>query len=409
MSTTDETDNQVNVYDILNPEVLLSSLNAEKDPREIEASENMQDKVEQDADPSIDSLEIDNMEKQHFFDIFNTFRNYKKSLYHRISVSRKFMDQMSLTHQKKLVRYREHLEQLEGAVSANYELIKLITSDVANMFQNAVYMDGKEKTLVVKEAHELDTDRLNSVLSQIVREWTAEGAVERDTCFGPILKALEQHFSNVSDPSKVKILVPGCGLGRLPFEIAQRGFSCEGNEFSLMMLFVSNFILNKCEPNCCTFFPWVSHFSNNLTSSQQLAQLTFPDISLSNIPANVKFSMAAGSFTEIYANAHQNWDCVVTCFFLDTAPSLVNYIELIADILQADGIWINFGPLLYHHLPDSSVEPSYEIVRDIILESGFVFIEEKTNQPSYYTRNPNSMLSYEYKSVFFVCKKSPTC
>jgi carnosine N-methyltransferase len=39
--------------------------------------------------------------------------------------------------------------------------------------------------------------------------------------------------------------VPGAGLGRLAFEIANRGYSCQGNEFSLFMLLASNFVLNK--------------------------------------------------------------------------------------------------------------------------------------------------------------------
>ena len=46
-------------------------------------------------------------------------------------------------------------------------------------------------------------------------------------------------------PSDVKILVPGAGLGRLVFEFARLGYSCQGNEWSMHMLLVSNFILNK--------------------------------------------------------------------------------------------------------------------------------------------------------------------
>ena len=45
---------------------------------------------------------------------------------------------------------------------------------------------------------------------------------------------------------RLQVLVPGAGLGRLAFEIARRGFNCQGNEFSLFMLFASNFVLNKC-------------------------------------------------------------------------------------------------------------------------------------------------------------------
>jgi len=52
-----------------------------------------------------------------------------------------------------------------------------------------------------------------------------------------------------SVPQDIRILVPGAGLGRLAFEIARRGYTCQGNEFSLFMLFASNFMLNKWV--CC--------------------------------------------------------------------------------------------------------------------------------------------------------------
>ncbi|RUS32778.1 hypothetical protein BC938DRAFT_474346, partial [Jimgerdemannia flammicorona] len=32
------------------------------------------------------------------------------------------------------------------------------------------------------------------------------------------------------------VLVPGAGLGRLAFDIAKEGFSCQGNEFSFYMV-----------------------------------------------------------------------------------------------------------------------------------------------------------------------------
>lgn len=52
-------------------------------------------------------------------------------------------------------------------------------------------------------------------------------------------------FFYVSDVSKVSVLVPGAGLGRLAWEIARLGYTCQGNEWSFFMLFTSNFILNR--------------------------------------------------------------------------------------------------------------------------------------------------------------------
>lgn len=33
-----------------------------------------------------------------------------------------------------------------------------------------------------------------------------------------------------------RVLCPGSGLGRLPFEVSRRGYACQGNEFSYFML-----------------------------------------------------------------------------------------------------------------------------------------------------------------------------
>lgn len=64
--------------------------------------------------------------------------------------------------------------------------------------------------------------------------------------------------------------------------------------------------------------------------------------------------MAAGSFTEIYASEDQlaQWDSVVTCFFVDTAPVVLEYLETIYEMLKPGGVWVNLGPLLYHWVAD---------------------------------------------------------
>lgn len=61
------------------------------------------------------------------------------------------------------------------------------------------------------------------------------------------------------------------------------------------------------------------------------------------------FSMVAGEFVEVYSKQPGTWDCVVTCFFMDTAHNIIEYIECISNILKKGGIWVNIGPLLYHY------------------------------------------------------------
>jgi hypothetical protein len=53
---------------------------------------------------------------------------------------------------------------------------------------------------------------------------------------------------------------------------------------------------------------------------------------------------------EVYSaeENYQAFDSVVTCFFIDTAHNIVEYVEIINHCLKPGGYWINLGPLLYH-------------------------------------------------------------
>ena len=65
---------------------------------------------------------------------------------------------------------------------------------------------------------------------------------------------------------------------------------------------------------------------------------------------------------------------MVTCFFIDTANNIFQYIDTIYNILADNGVWINYGPLLYHYkdmLDQVSIELSWEQVEAYIKHKGF--------------------------------------
>lgn len=132
----------------------------------------------------------------------------------------------------------------------------------------------------------------------------------------------------------------------------------------------------------------------------------FPDVQ-PMLNANSKFSMTAGDFLEVYTVENQ-WHCVATCFFIDCAANVVEFIETIYDILKPGGIWINLGPLLYHYSDmknQQSIEPSFEVVCQVIKDVGFQMEKSDVGIKTKYCQNPKSMLQYEYESVYFVCRK----
>lgn len=39
----------------------------------------------------------------------------------------------------------------------------------------------------------------------------------------------------------------------------------------------------------------------------------------------------------------ESWDVIATCFFIDTAKNIVEYLETIYNALKFGGTWINIG------------------------------------------------------------------
>ena len=63
----------------------------------------------------------------------------------------------------------------------------------------------------------------------------------------------------------------------------------------------------------------------------------------------MEFGIAAGEFLDTVKNKEKTYDCVVTCFFIDTAMNIIEYILAIKKVLKLGGIWVNHGPLKYHY------------------------------------------------------------
>jgi carnosine N-methyltransferase len=177
------------------------------------------------------------------------------------------------------------------------------------------------------------------------------------------------------------------------------------------MLITSNFILNRClMDNQFEIHPFCHQFVNNLNRKDPLKSCRFPDVSAYQNPPKGEMNMIAGDFVQVYGDPSQkeSWDCVCSCFFIDCASNIVEFLEIIHRILRPGGIFINYGPLLYHYCDapnELSIEPSYEDLREIIQKLGFKFLKEDTKVKSKYSQNPSSMAHLEYDSVFFVVQK----
>ena len=120
-----------------------------------------------------------------------------------------------------------------------------------------------------------------------------------------------------------------------------------------------------------------------------------------------EMSMVAGEFVHVYKNQLNKWDSIVTCFFIDTANNIIEYIETIYNIMKVNGVWINIGPLLYHYTEvesECSIELSWKEVKHIIEGFGFEIKKEEERKCTY-SSTEESMLQSVYRCVFFVAVK----
>ncbi|CRG95320.1 N2227-like protein, putative [Plasmodium gallinaceum] len=245
--------------------------------------------------------------------------------------------------------------------------------------------------------------KVRSTLRQFVRDWSYEGKNERENAYDPILRSLDKYLP-ITDNYVPKILCPGSGLGRLPYEVAKKGYRSQGNEFSYFMLLASNYILNYYnEKNSLNIQPYCLSTSNRKNRDDHLKIIQLPDVNTYNkVVLNTEFSMCAGELIEVYYNEKEQFDGVLTCFFLDTAKNVFMYIRTFANILKPNSLWSNIGPLLYHYaeMPNEmSIELSWDEIK-LIISKWFSFLEIKWID-NYYTTNFDSMMQVQYHCIFF--------
>ena len=428
-------------------------------------------------------------ERLHFYSVLDSFGQYRKHMHHTVThVRRQRFYALPQSHWTLLaqppISYLDTLERVDDAIDTNSKLVEAIykhsiagigatfvAADPTNVGQTGTlegHPRGEERRVAnVSNARNeeqspwegsatpLDLQKANSTVNQLFRDWSAAGAIERQTSYMPVHRSLLNHC-----PPATRVLVPGAGLGRLVIELAARGYHAEGNEVSYHQLLVSNWILNcSSHKDQWTIYPFLTGFSNRYSRDEQLRAVTVPDIlpqvligghldhhegiedlhgakSESSSPGSMGMSM--GDFVDVYSRAEHasTFDAVASVFFLDTAPDIVEYVKVVKSVLKPGGVWINVGPLLWHfdssppeqsHREDQasanthnrgseqdhkgkigskgSVELSNEEVLMLLGQFGFEIVEHEELDSTSYIGDEHSMLTHSYRPVHWVARK----
>ena len=347
------------------------------------------------------------------------------------------------------IDYEQMLQSVEDAVRSNSQIAMGIFQTGCSALAQLTGELGPPETWRAKATAE-DLSISRACIRGLLRDWSREGEPERNAAHGPILRALRQEFGHVGGKTLVRILVPGAGLGRLLHSISNLGLSVEGADVSYHTLLTCLYLFGANSPPCRhTLYPWALSFSNHVSRHHQLRGVMMPDLHLPG-PVGVGMDMSQatggteqqivfvrGGFVETYQASSQagKFSALVTCYFIDTAPNFLDYVETAWNCLEPGGIWINIGPLLWNVEENgpagkgegdldeqeawkaragaeeqTPVPAALELTGDEVLQllgaKGFTVEQsEKSGKPSTYVGNPSSMLRYIYDMAFWVARK----
>ncbi|KAL0064099.1 hypothetical protein AAF712_008959 [Marasmius tenuissimus] len=242
--------------------------------------------------------------------------------------------------------------------------------------------------------------RVREALKHFVRDWSSEGAEERERIFRPILDILQQAPKKAGS----RILLPGSGLGRLAYEIAQldSSFDVTANELSFYMNLAFRFL---CSPKTTTevdqhvVHPYAYWFSHQRRNGSLFRPVKFPDV----VP---RFGDNFRLVEQDFLTLQGEYDYIVTLFFIDTSTNILATLDQIHTLLKPGGIWINLGPLLWCSGSQAKMELSLEEVWEAARAVGFTIEEDSARTvPCEYTHDGQAMMKWIYQAEFWVARR----
>ncbi|KAH7128301.1 methyltransferase-like protein [Dendryphion nanum] len=415
-------------------------------------------------------------EKKHLLSVLDSFRSYRRlAHFNGTHVRRQAFYSLPSEHWTLLSKppfsILDSFNKIDDLIDANAELAEAIfiagfkgfvapslDAEWVASIVDEKYAQNEFKVFSIVmdklnvQATQTDLDKARSCIHQFYREWSYEGDVERKRCFKPVEETLNQEFESLRAKSPellkstLQVLVPGAGLGRLVFDLCRVGFSVQGNEISYHEIMASSLVLNHTsKAGQFTVAPFALSCSNHITRDDQFRTYAIPDVHPGTILSDVshdlgaspfgEMSMATGDFCVLYgknkSESKDMFDAVATVFFIDTAPNIIRYIEAVKNCLKPGGLWINLGPLLWHHASrlklsgeeredrfsngdgedagiadPGSVELTDDEVVALVEHFGFTIEKHETGTfETGYISNPESMLQNTYRPSFWVARK----
>jgi len=335
--------------------------------------------------------------------------DYTRNCSYIISGLEKNYSSLSKKHLDKLpFNYKERIEKVKKGI----ELNQMFYNKVASLY--ALEFDHLSYTKEEYEEHRYFEEYLirGFFMSCLMRDWTLESKPERDNNYGNVLKEVKKYFNyddkNLMKKNNYKALVPGTGCSRMAFELAKRGFEVEANDFCFIYILCDDYLFNYSHKNEFQFCPSIHTFANNYSESSVIKRYSFPDVDIRDEleKSGAKpITFIKGDFLLKYKGIKDQYDLIVTLFFIDVSKNIIEYVEIMHDLLKKGGVWVNLGCLDYFHSRNlNSIDLTWDELRQVIINYDFDIKNEVTEFVPYGVKM-GSTVSDSYGTVFFTAVK----
>ncbi|KAF2404723.1 N2227-domain-containing protein [Trichodelitschia bisporula] len=330
----------------------------------------------------------DGVDTDRLYKAFDAFRRYNEAAENDILLPRRQLASTLTRPEEDRLRemMNQRLNACENLLQVNGKIAWLIHEQGRSWLQwgvDTTFDPASQGHLATEEDHAI----VRSTIRQIWRDWSKESESERYPCHQAVMEDVQNYSQRTPTEGAKRILVPGAGLCRLPFNLAAAGHDVEANEVSYHQLLATNFILSYTREyakhhirnlaksdsqihlsrngNQIEVYPWVTQFSNHVKTDDQFRHYSIPDLCPVDVLHEVpSFDFSSGTLGIKMANLQINgrdftkdfqgpehssaFDILATVFFLDTATNVLDYMRTAWHILKPGGQWINVGPLLWN-------------------------------------------------------------
>jgi hypothetical protein len=302
--------------------------------------------------------------------------------------------------------YKEKVKKVREGMKTNQAFF----TKIANLYINTFNYVSLTEDYIDKYNQEEQPFLGKFYLQLLVREWGEEGREERSKSITPVIQELKNYYDyeNKSLMEKgVNVLVIGAKFGRVVYELAKLGYNVEGNEKNYSYLLVANYLFNYSKKNELGVCPRISSFCSSFTEQSVTKKHSIPDVDIISDLKNVKkdsIKVTKKEFEVEYTNKKDLFDCVVTVFGTDETKNLINFTEVVHNVLKKGGIWINMGGLNNIYSEYGGFDLTWEEWRHVIIKTGFdIKKEERPVLP--YIKIEGHSLPHTLGAVFFTAQK----